>query len=277
MLWYLVNNKPKMVTALKRYIKIVKPLPFIRFRYFAKNQRFFMSTRMMAEGQNQLLEAREPAFPQQPAALRVAAKIISYIFHPVFVPLYIVLFMVHIHPYLFTGMAARDKTRIVMMGALMFTFFPIVTVLLLKALDFIKSVYLNSQKDRIIPLVACGVWYFWITYIWWNSNKMSDSLFIPKEAVQLALATFIASWLGLMANIKMKISLHAISAGVMVTLFILMALSQELNFGIWLSAVLFITGLVCTARFIVSDHTVQEVYGGLAVGAISMLVANWVV
>ena len=232
---------------------------------------------MMMNGQNELQEQREPVFPLQPAGLRIAAKIISYIFHPVFVPLYIVLFMVYVHPYLFTGMGAMDKTRIVMMGALMFTFFPIVTVLLLKALDFIKSIYLNTQKDRIIPLVACGVWYFWITYIWWNSNKMSDSLFIPKEAVQLALATFIASWLGLMANIKMKISLHAISAGVMATLFVLMAFSQELNFGIWLSVALFITGVVCTARFIVSDHTAAEVYGGLVTGAVSMLIASWVI
>lgn len=236
-----------------------------------------MSTGMMVDGQNQLQEARERVFPEQPVGLRIAAKIISYIFHPVFVPLYIVLFMVYVHPYFFAGLAAKDKVRIVMMAAMMFTFFPVITVLLLKALDFIKSIQLHSQKDRIIPLVACGVWYFWITYIWWNSNKMSDSLFIPKEAVQLALATFIASWLALMANIKMKISLHSISVGVLLTLFILMAFSQQLNYGAWLSVALFITGLVCTARFIVSDHTASEIYAGLAVGAVSMVVANWVV
>ena len=236
-----------------------------------------MSTGMMMNRGNNAKEVRDPVFPRQVAGLRVTAKIISYIFHPVFLPLYIVLFMVNVHPYLFAGLEVRDKTRIIMMAALMFTFFPVVTVLLLKALGFIKSVYLHSQKDRIIPLIACGVWYFWITYIWWNSNKMSDSLFIPKEAVQLALATFLASWLGLMFNIKMKISLHAISAGVMVMLFLLMAFSQQLYFGFWLSIVLFITGLVCTARFIVSNHTAQEVYGGLVVGAASMLVANWVV
>jgi len=151
---------------------------------------------------------------------------------------------------------------------------PVVTVLLLKALKFITTFHLITQKDRIIPLIACGVWYFWITYIWWNSNKMEDSLPIPKEAVQLALATFLASWMALMLNIKMKISLHAISAGVMLTLFISMALSQDLNFGIWLSAALIITGLVCTARFIVSDHTQTEVYLGLITGAVAMLVAS---
>lgn len=236
-----------------------------------------MSPGMMINEQNELQEIRNRSLPEQPTVLKWIANIISYIFHPVFVPLYAVLFMAYIHPYLFAGIAPWDKTRIVMMAILMFTFFPLITVFLLRALDFINSIYLYTKKDRIIPLIACGVWYFWITYIWWNSNKMDDSLPVPKEAVQLALATFISSWMGLMVNIKMKVSLHAISSGVMLTLFILMALSQDLNFGIWVSIALLSTGLVCTARFIVSDHTIHEVYGGLAVGAASMLIANWVV
>ncbi|OSZ81198.1 hypothetical protein CAP36_08170 [Chitinophagaceae bacterium IBVUCB2] len=232
-----------------------------------------MNTSMMTNEGNELQETRSPLFSPQPAVLKFIAKFISYLFHPVFVPLYVVMFMAYVHPYLFTALGEWNKTRIVMMAALMFTFFPLVTVLLLKGLSFIDSIYLHTKKDRIIPLIACGVWYFWITYIWWNSNKMEDALPIPKEAVQLALATFIASWMGLMANIKIKISLHAIAVGVMMTLFISMALSQDLNFGIWLSGALLVTGLVCTSRFIVSDHTTLEVYGGLAIGVVSVLTA----
>ena len=234
-----------------------------------------MSSRLMIDGHNNMQELPEREFPQQPMVLKIIAKIISYIFHPIFVPLYAIMFMAYIHPYLFTGLAPWDKTRVVMMAALMFTFFPIVTVLLLKALNFIDSIYLTTQKDRIIPLVACGVWYFWITYIWWNSRKMDDALTIPPEAIQLALATFLGSWMALMVNIKIKVSLHAIAVGAMLTLFIQMALSQDLNFGVWLSVAVFITGLVCTARFIVSDHTQQEVYIGLIVGIASMLIAHW--
>jgi hypothetical protein len=184
--------------------------------------------------------------------------------------------MVYVHPYVFAGFAPWDKTRVALMALLMFSFFPIVTVLLLKALNFINSIYLKTQKDRIIPLVACGVWYFWITYIWWNSNKIEGSFAIPKEGVQLALAVFIASWLGLMANIKMKISLHAISMGVMLTFISLLALSQFLNFGIYLSVAVFIAGLVCTSRFIASDHTQREIYGGLLAGVVAQII-SWIV
>ena len=236
-----------------------------------------MSTRLLVDEKNQLLEIRNNDLPQQPAIVKWLAKIISYLFHPVFVPVYIVLFMLYLHPYLFAGFSVWDKTRVLMMSALMFSFFPIITVLLLKALNFITSVFLKTQKDRIIPLVACGVWYFWITYIWWNSNKIEGSFAIPKEGVQLALAIFLASWLGLMANIKIKISLHAISMGVMLMFFFLLAFSQPLNFGIYISAALLVTGLACTSRFIISDHTAIEVYGGLALGMLAMGVARWVV
>lgn len=236
-----------------------------------------MNSPMMASDPNALQSNGTALFSTQHPLLRFLAKFISYVFHPVFVPLYVVLFMAYVHPYLFTAVGEWNKTRIVMMAALMFTFFPIVTVLLLKGLSFIDSIYLHTKKDRIIPLIACGIWYFWITYIWWNSSKMEDALPIPKEAVQLALATFIGSWIGLMANIKIKVSLHAIAVGVMVTLFITMAFSQDLNFGVWLSVALLVTGMVCSARFIVSDHSAMEVYGGLGIGIASMLIANWVI
>jgi hypothetical protein len=93
-------------------------------------------------------------------------------------------------------------------------------------------------------------------------------------AVKFALAIWISVSLALMANIIMKVSLHAISMGVIMTFILILAFTQPLNFGIYISVALFITGLVCTSRFIVSDHTPKEVYGGLAVGVVSMLAAS---
>ncbi len=234
-----------------------------------------MSTRLVVDGESHLHEIREPEFPHQPTGLRVAAQIISYLFHPVFLPLYVVLFMVYIHPWLFAGFTGWEKTKAVMMGVLMYTFFPIITVLLLKGLQFIDSIYLKTQKDRVIPLIASMIWYFWIWNVWKNIFRLSIDVEMPPEAVRFALAAFISTILALMVNIKMKVSLHAIAAGVMLTFLLLLAFSQVVNFGIYLSVAMLITGLVCTSRFIVSDHTQKEVYGGLATGVVSMLIANW--
>lgn len=229
---------------------------------------------MLVNERNELKEAEKDNASAQPVAIRFFAAVVSYIFHPVFVPVYLVLFMVYLHPWLFAGVDPFNKARVVLMSVVMFTLFPLVTVSLLKGLKFIQSIRLHTQKDRVIPLIACGIWYFWITYVWWNSSKANDGLFIPKIAVALALATFLASWLGLMANIIMKVSLHAISMGVMLAFIFLLAFSDPLNYGPYISIALLIAGLVCTSRFIVSDHSPKEVYTGLAVGVGAMLVAN---
>lgn len=228
-----------------------------------------MSTRLIVDEQNRLQEIRQDD-QQQPAAIRLVARVISYLFHPVFVPVYVVAFMVFIHPYLFAGFSPFDKKRAVIMGVVMYTFFPLVTVGLLKALKFINGVQLKTQKDRVIPLVACGVWYFWIWYVWRNLPEY------PKPAVLFTLAVWISVSLGLLANITMKISLHAIAVGVMLAFIILLAFSQPLNFGIYISVALLVAGVVCTARFIDSDHTPQEIYGGLALGILSQMIAWWV-
>ncbi len=205
--------------------------------------------------------------PDQPLALRLPARFISWIFHPVFVPMYVMAFLVYEHPYQFTGFDSRQKMMVMLQSVAMYLFFPLVTVLLLKALGFIESIQLKKQKDRIIPLVACGVWYFWIWYVWHNLPDY------PAAAVQFALAIWISSWTGLMVNTRMKISLHAISMGIAVAFLLLLAFMQPLNFGLYLTMAIFMAGLVCTARFIVSDHTQSEIYGGFVLGVLSMAAA----
>jgi hypothetical protein len=210
----------------------------------------------------------------QPAALQWPAKIISYIFHPVFVPLYVVAFLAFVHPYLYAGFHPVLKNTAVMGAAFMaFTFFPLITVFLLKGLKFIDTIYLNTQKDRIIPLIACMIWYFWLWYIWQNFGKTANAIDMPAVSVKFAFATFLSTIIALLINIRIKISLHAISMGLMLTFITILSFTQDLNFGIYLSIAIFITGLVCTARFLVSNHTAAEIYVGLAAGVIAMLAA----
>lgn len=236
-----------------------------------------MTPGLMVDGKNQLQELRTPSFPEQPAVVKGIAKIISYIFHPVFVPVMVIWFLAYIHPTLYAGFDPWLKNTAVMGAAFMaFTFFPLITVLLLKGLKFIDSIYLRTQKDRVIPFIACMIWYFWISYVWYSFGKTRNAVDMPQEAVQFAMATFASTVLGLMVNIKMKVSLHAISMGIVVTFMLLLALTQGLQFGIYLSVAILIAGMVCTARFIVSDHTPEEVYVGLGVGFVSMMIAYWI-
>ena len=201
--------------------------------------------------------------------LRIAAKIISYIFHPLFVPLYVGWFFVY-GIRLFPQLDEWGKTKLLVSFFVNYTLLPLITILLAKGLGFIQSVYLKTQRDRIIPYVATGVFYFWIWYVFKNQ-------LFPKEVVMFSLAVFLASSIGLLANNYFKVSMHAISAGVVVALIILMGLNTYSNYGFYISIALLIAGIVCTARLINSDHYPIEVYGGLFIGMLSQLIAYWFV
>lgn len=202
--------------------------------------------------------------------LRLLAQIISIFFHPVFIPVYLMLFLLFEHPYQYLGFSSGKKFIVLLQSISMYTFFPLVTVALLRALRFISSFQLSDRKDRIIPLVACGIWYFWIWYIWHNLDSISAA------SVQLALGVWLTATLGLLLNIYLKISLHLLSMGVALCFMVLLSLQESLHYGTWLSVVFIATGLVCSARLAISDHRPVEVYGGLAAGALCMLVA-WMV
>ena len=130
-----------------------------------------MSARLAIDEQHELREINISEMPSQPKGLRIVAKVISYIFHPVFIPVYVIWFLINIQPHLFAGFSAWKKATTMIQFMLMYAFFPIITTLLLKGLGFINSVYLKTQRDRVIPYVACMIYYFWV---WWVLHNQPD-------------------------------------------------------------------------------------------------------
>jgi hypothetical protein len=203
-------------------------------------------------------------------AIKIAARVISYIFHPLFIPVYISWFLIYMNP-LFPAINAGDKLILLLRFVVMYTVFPLVTVLLAKGLGFIQSVFLKTQKDRIIPYVVCGIYYFWMWYVLKNQPEF------PSYFVMLSLAIFIASSIGLTVNSFMKVSMHTISAGVMITFVLLLAFLTDVNYGFYIAIAFLLAGLVCTARLVNSDHHPVEVYTGLFIGIVAQLVAYYFV
>lgn len=198
--------------------------------------------------------------------IRTAAKIISYIFHPLFVPVYTGWFFVYVLR-LFPGLDEWRKTMLIIQFAVSYTVLPLAVVLIAKALGFINTIYLKTQKDRIIPYISSMIFYFWM---WYVSNNLTH---FPKESVMFSLAVFITTCLGVFFNTYFKVSMHALSMGVVVTLLFILSLNSSTNLGPYLSIALLIAGLVGTARLINSDHKPFEVYAGLLMGCVSQLIA----
>jgi hypothetical protein len=213
----------------------------------------------------------EWSLPRINMAEKIFANVISLILHPVFVPLYITWFIVYVHPAAFTGFSMQDKTRVIMIVALNAVFFPLFSVFLLRALGFIKSIKLHDQKDRIIPFIASGIFFFWTYIIFKEQARFPDLIRI------LFLGIFLASSLGLIINIYMKPSLHAIGMGGW-TGFFLVILAQNDMLMTWpLAIAILLTGAVCSARLMVSDHRPSEILAGLLTGLICQVIAAIVI
>jgi len=225
-----------------------------------------MDSQLIVDEKNNLLQVRSLK-EKQPASLRIAAKIISYIFHPLFIPVYLSWLAVESQSFLFGVFSEWEKTIFISRFGVMYVMFPLVSVLLMKALGFVSSIHLNTQKDRIIPYVVCMIYYWWMWYVLHNQPEY------PKQFVILSFAIFLASIGGLMANINIKISMHAIGAGIMAAFVMLLGFSQDINFGVYISISILLAGIICTARFIDSDHTAKEIYVGLLVGVLALILA----
>lgn len=229
-----------------------------------------MTDRIAVNENNELKEISLSFNEKQPAPVRFLAAVFSYIFHPLFIPVYITLFLLFGHSYIFAGLDDWGKLGNLLQIFVNCTFLPIASVLLLRGLKFIDSLYLRTQKERIIPYMISMIFYFWNWYAFKNNHG-------ALEMQSLSLAIFNSSIFGFLANISLKVSMHAIATGVMSTFLTLLAFSDSTNLTLYLSIAFLITGIVCTSRLIVSDHSSKEVYLGLVIGIFSQLAAHYFV
>ncbi|MFT3826050.1 MAG: hypothetical protein QM731_19165 [Chitinophagaceae bacterium] len=208
--------------------------------------------------------------PVQPAAARIGAQIISWIFHPLFVPVYVTIFFVYLHPYAYAGYGDRQKLFTVLTVAFNIAFLSGFAVFLMRQLGLIQSMFLRTQRERIIPYTVAIIFYFWTWYVFHNQTDNSQFL------VKFLLGAFLAVCGAWMFNIRFKISMHTTAMGAMLVFFLLFVFSDAYPSGMYIAVPFIVAGLVTTARLIVSDHSKVEIYAGLIVGAICQLVAWWV-
>lgn len=213
---------------------------------------------------------KQSAYPlPQPQLLRLFARFFSYLFHPLFIPLYVAAYLIYLHPYSFAIFDPKQKFIRLLFVFVITVFFPAITVFLLWRLKFSESIFLRTQKERIIPYVASIIYFFWAFFVTRNLPGT------PVIMVSFFLGTFLCASAALMANSYFKISMHALAVGGAVTYLILLGVISGEPMGLPIAAATLLTGIVCTSRLIVSDHHPMEIYWGLILGALSQAVASY--
>lgn len=203
-----------------------------------------------------------------PLVVKATAQFFSVIFHPLFIPLIAAWFLAFWQPGYFTGISPHDKTMIVIRVGYNTIFYPALTVLLLKGLGFIKSIFLKTQRERIVPYIATNIFYFWMFLVFRNQPD------VPVILTSFIFGIFLASSAALIANIYFKISMHALGVGSLCGLMLIIIFSG-FTYAVFLMAMLvfLITGVVCTSRLIVSDHKPVDIYSGIFIAILCQLIS----
>lgn len=206
----------------------------------------------------------------QPVLVRWFANIISVVFHPLFIPLYVTYLLAFVHPLLFASFTSVAKWRLVATVFVNLTLFPALTVFLCWRLKFIDSIKMNTTKERIIPLAATMIFYFWGWYVLRNLNE------VPGLFKQFLLGCFITIIAGWIANIYYKVSLHALGMGGLVAFMAILVFSFDGGSGLYVAAALLVAGLVCSARLALSSHRPFDVYSGFLMGSLAQAIAVFI-
>jgi len=209
---------------------------------------------------------------QSPKFLKLLAHLVSYVLHPLFIPTYFFLYLMQVLPFEFVGITDWQLKMRLFSVAWLTAFFPAFAVFLLWRLKLSDSIFLRTQKERIIPYVITMFFYWWMYYL---SRNFTDQ---PIALKFFYLGIFVASAIGMTVNNFMKVSLHAMGIAGLATAIILVSVFYPVNNAIWVLLAVLLTALVISARLVVSDHSKKELIVGLFIGVGTQVAAYlWVV
>lgn len=203
-----------------------------------------------------------------PVVVKWLAHFFSFIFHPLFIPVIATWYLAYIQPGYFTGISPQEKNLIILRVGYITIFYPALTVLLLKGLGFIKSIFLKTQRERIAPYIATNFFYFWMFLVFRNQPE------VPAILTSFIFGAFLASSVALISNIYFKISMHALGVGALCGLALIIIFSG-FTYAVFLTPmiIVLITGLVSTSRLIVSDHKPFDIYSAIILSILCQMVA----
>ncbi len=208
----------------------------------------------------------------QPMIVKYIAHLLSYVFHPLFIPTYFFLYLMQVLPFEFVGITDWQLKMRLFSVAWLTAFFPAFAVFLLWRLKLSDSIFLRTQKERIIPYVITMFFYWWMYYL---SRNFTDQ---PIALKFFYLGIFVASAIGMTVNNFMKVSLHAMGIAGITTSIVLVSVFYPVTNALWVPLVILLTALVISARLVVSDHSKKELIVGLFIGVFTQLAAYlWVV
>lgn len=196
--------------------------------------------------------------------MKIAAKIISSIFHPLLMPIVGVLIIFNIDSYISYSVPSDLKKAVLLLIGVSTFITPLLISLLLLQRKIIKSLDMETTKERIIPYAFTIIFYVFTLYMLKRAPLHPIIFYFIIGATLSVILAFII-------NIKWKISAHMIGIGGLVGALIAISLSMEVYVTQYIVLALIAAGLVGTSRLILKAHTQAQLFAGFILGLISQV------
>ncbi len=195
-------------------------------------------------------------------------KSISVIFHPLIMPLAGTLFYFIKSPRYIPNEIIKAK---LVSLAILTIALPILLYFLLKTLGKVKSIYLSTTKERILPLILNAIVTLLIIQRVIKPNQTIELYFFFVGILISTLSCLI------LAVLKFKASIHMVAISGIFMFFIALSIHFSININGNLALLCVIMGAIATSRLHLKAHTYSEIIMGMFVGFIPqlILITNW--
>lgn len=191
--------------------------------------------------------------------MKTTAKIISSIFHPLVMPIIGLLMLFNTDSYINFAIDKETKLITLVLIAVYTFIIPAFITLLLRYAKLIKSLEMESQKERVIPYLLTIICYITALY---QLQKAPISPIIYNFMIGATLSLMLA----FVINIRWKISAHMIGIGGLIGALFCVAILLDIYIMPSFVVSILAAGLIASSRLILKAHTPAQVYCGLAVG-----------
>lgn len=188
---------------------------------------------------------------------------ISYIFHPLLMPFIGVVFFFSKSPrYIPLNIIKAKLIALFLLSIVL----PILIFYLLKSLKQVKSIYLQSTKERIIPLLINCVIIGYLGYNLFPVNEFVELYYFFIGIVFSSMTCLI------LAILKFKASIHMIASSGILMFFIALSIHYSINIIGTIALLSILIGAIATSRLHMNAHSVSELIVGLFVGIVPQLI-----
>ena len=195
--------------------------------------------------------------------LQKISRIISYIFYPLFIPFYSFIILLNDGGYYSRSIPLKGK--LVLEGILLVTavLLPLLSCAFLWKKKMVRTFFLETREERIYPLIMVAIFYYLSYYLLKGIHAPAVYSYFMLGSTFLVICALVITFFH-------KISLYMISLGSLLGILFGLTLGHGAGQTNLIMLVLFITGIIATARLAEKSHKPLEIYTGLSLGFIIM-------